>query len=58
MYFELIYSRESGQYHARLYGSGHDLLFWTQEDTSKQSVVRACDEVRRRVNCAIPIIEL
>ena len=58
MYFELIYSRESGQYHARLFGSGHDLLFWTQEHTSKQSVVRVCDEVRGRVNSAIPIIEL
>jgi len=58
VYFELIYSSESAKYHARLYDSEHDLLFWTQDHTSKQSVVGVCDEVRSRMNAAIPIIEL
>ena len=58
MYFELVYSRESRRYHARLYDSQHDLLFWTKDYRLKESAVGACDEVRHRMNTAIPIIEL
>jgi uncharacterized protein YegP (UPF0339 family) len=44
MYFEIVHT-QSG-WHARIKDRNHKIIFWTQDYTSRQSAVHACELVK------------
>ena len=56
MYFRIIYS-DKRLYHARLFDSEGQLLFWTKESPTKQTIVDICKTVRREMTTATPIYD-
>jgi uncharacterized protein YegP (UPF0339 family) len=47
MYFKIVKTKGVRQWHARIYGNNHEIVFWTQNYTSKEPARRACEMVKR-----------
>lgn len=47
MYFQLMYHRTNGEYHARLYNAAGKLLMWTHSSRSKQVIVDVCSQIKQ-----------
>jgi uncharacterized protein YegP (UPF0339 family) len=52
MYFEIVKTKGERQWHARIRGNNNEIVFWTQDYTTKEAARRACEMVKREATAA------